>query len=281
MSQLQWTYVADSGQQYHVVLHHGGRSGHVLVTVNQKVSIIDFYVRKTKSYNILLEDELFLLELEKGPKGFGYAFAIDKQADTERNKARRKLKNRSIVWITLGVLVFFGIVGSLAAGMMNWQERLTLKRNLPLLDEIGEVTYGRVARQDDGSWTLFFTEGPMIYELALDSSEARMARLQQGDDQGVRYLKGNPKVCRVDWAYCGPQRASRLLALWMENWEVDPPEKKECLRQAILENRGWLTHPDAPWLRANGGTWADWLALHHVSVREGLDAKCGSIQEVE
>ena len=43
MAQLNWTYVADSGQQYRVVLYHGTRSGHVLVTVNQKVSIVDFF----------------------------------------------------------------------------------------------------------------------------------------------------------------------------------------------------------------------------------------------
>jgi hypothetical protein len=281
MAQMKWTYVADSGQQYRVVLYHGSRSGHVLVTVNQKVSIVDFYVRNTKSYQILLEDELFLLELEKGPKGFGYAFAIDKQADTDRNKARRKQKNRSIVWIVLGALVFFGIAGSIAAALMSWQERLTLRKNMPLLDEIGEITYGRVAREEDGNWTLYFTEGPMIYPLELDSTSVKIAGLRSGDDQGVLYLKGNPKVNRVAWDHSGPLRAARLLDAWMQKWPLDDAVRKACLLRALKGNLELLTHPEAPWLHAHGGRFSDWISNQNISVRARLEAECGSIEELE
>lgn len=281
MAQLNWTYVADSGQQYRVVLYHGTRSGHVLVTVNQKVSIVDFYVRDTKSYQIMLEDELFLLELEKGPTGFGYAFAIDQLADTDRNKARRVQKNRSVVWIVLGALLFFGIAGSLAAWMMSWQEGLTRRKNLPLLDEIGEITYGRVARDDHGAWTLYYTGGPMVYQLALDSSAVRAAGLRPGDDQGVLFLRGNPRVSRVDWGHPGPLRAERLLDAWMDRWSSVDPSIKACLQQAIRQNRDWLTDPAAPWLGAPGIRWTDWLDNQNISVRSRLEASCGPLPRVE
>ncbi len=281
MAQLNWTYVADSGQQYRVVLYHGGRSGHVMVTVNQKISIVDFYVRDTKSYQMLLEDELFLLELEKGPNGFGYAFAIDKLADTDRNKARQARRRRSAFYVVLGALVFFGIAGGLAVWMMSWQEQLTLRKNLPLLEEIGEVTYGRVARSDDGNWMLYFTEGPMIYELKLDASSVRIAGLRTGDDQGVLYLKGNPKVNRVAWEHCGPLRASRLLDGWMKKWSLEDLDQKECIHQTLKANTEWLTHPEAPWLQAHGGRFADWLSNQNISVRARLEAECGTLKEVE
>lgn len=280
MAQLNWTYVADSGQQYRVVLYHGGRSGHVLVTVNQKVSIVDFYVRDSKSYQILLEDELFLLELEKGPTGFGYAFAIDTVADTDRNRTRRIQKKRQAVWIVMGALVFFGIAGSLATLLMNWQENRTLKKNLPLLDEIGEVAYGRVAQQKDGSWTLFFTEGPMIYKMELDASAVKIAGLKQGDDQGVVYLKGNPKVNRVSWAHPGPTRSRRLLESWMSEWNVLDERVKDCLIRALLEKTEWLTQPDAPWIRP-GRSWTEWLGDQPVSMRARLETACGPVTEID
>lgn len=253
----------------------------MLVTVNQKVSIVDFYVRDTKSYQIMLEDELFLLELEKGANGFGYAFAIDKQADTDRNKARRVQKNRSVVWIVLGALAFFGIAGGLAAWVMTWQEGLTLKKNLPLLDEIGVITYGRVAQDNEGTWTLYFTEGPMVYEIELDRSAVHTAGLHPGDDQGVVYLKGNPKVNRVDWGHPGPLRSGRLLGTWMDRWSIGDPALKSCLEQEIRRNPEWLTDPAAPWLLAGGGGLTDWLAGQNISVRARLEASCGPLPAAE
>lgn len=280
MAQLNWTYVADSGQQYRVVLYHGGRSGHVLVTVNQKVSIVDFYVRDTKTYQILLEDELFLLELVKEPNGFEYAFVIDKVADTDRNKARRIQKKRQTVWVVIGALAFFAIAGSLAMLLMNWQESVSIRKNVHLLEELGDVAYGRLGKDDNGIWHLYFTEGPMIYELELDARSVRAAGLQIGDDQGVLFLKGNPKVCRVAWEYFGPDRARRLFEKWIGSWEVDPV-LKSCVYRFVIGHREWLTHPEAPWLHSQSGGWSTWLGNQNISFRALLRTECGSDGMIE
>ena len=121
----------------------------------------------------------------------------------------------------------------------------------------------------------------MVYQLALDSSAVRAAGLRPGDDQGVLFLRGNPRVSRVDWGHPGPLRAERSLDAWMDRWSSVDPSLKACLQQAIRQNRDWLTDPAAPWLGAPGSRWNDWLDNQNISVRSRLEASCGPLPRVE
>ena len=273
MAQMKWTYVADSGEQYRVVLFHGRRTGHVLVTVNQKVSIVDFFVRDSKSYQIMLEDELFLLELEKGESGFGYAFAIDQFADTVKNRARNIDRKRQALWVILGAVVFFGSAVLIMMWMKGYQEELTRNKNLPLLAEIGVVTIGRISIEGPNSWVLHFSAGPEVYHIKLDTVKSGLAQVKTGDDFGVVFLQGNPKVNQINWDKPGPERSNRLLMEWARGGLrsiVDIP----CLVEHVAENESIMCNPRAPWQIEAGGSVSTWLSDQDEAFQTQISERC-------
>ena len=96
MSQFNWTYLAPNGGKHNVGIFHGDKTGHVLVYVNSKVTLIDFKVKESKSYSIFIEEELCEINIEKKRIGYAYSFDINREADTPANLQRREQNKKHL-----------------------------------------------------------------------------------------------------------------------------------------------------------------------------------------
>ncbi len=74
MSQWRWTFYDPHQGTQTLGLYHGEDSGHVMIYLNQKVVIIDFMVKKTKSYSLVVNELLVKLNLVENNGEFTYDF---------------------------------------------------------------------------------------------------------------------------------------------------------------------------------------------------------------
>jgi|SRR5690606_5768295 len=103
MSQMQWTFVSDTGQHFRVGLYHGDESGHLMVQCNGDVLIVDFQVLRSKDYHFMLGDDLFRLRIVREPSRFSYSLTPDETVDNSRNRRIRR-DNRRLEYAQIGVL---------------------------------------------------------------------------------------------------------------------------------------------------------------------------------
>lgn len=74
MSQSLWTYYDPSHGKQTVGVYHGDDSGHVVVYCNNRVVMIDFKVKQSKSYSFYINKCLIELNLKKTDESFDHDF---------------------------------------------------------------------------------------------------------------------------------------------------------------------------------------------------------------
>lgn len=260
---MQWTYVADTGVPYKVQLYHGGVSGHVMVSINSKVSIIDFFVKESKNYTLFIEDEIFLLELERNKNGFGYAFTMDKLADTAKNVQRRTATRKQNLIIAIGAIIFMSVF---IAGVLKFQkyqdDKLTMK-SLPYLEELGLSTLGRISALNEGVRQIYFTAGKQVYVLPVEGMPQQIPKLATGDDFVVYYLPSKPHIARIAWLHPGPKRSDRLFSKWTETIldEASDPTNPiwSCIFDVLKADRQRMTDVKAPWHSTIAMSFPEWI----------------------
>ena len=75
MSQSLWTYYDPSYGTQTVGVYHGDDSGNLVVFCNNKVVMVDFEVKNTKSYSFYINKCLIELKLKKKEKSFDVDFS--------------------------------------------------------------------------------------------------------------------------------------------------------------------------------------------------------------
>lgn len=269
MAQMQWIYAADSGQQYRVDLFHGERSGHVLVTVNDKVSLVDFFVTNSKTYTLLLEEEVFNLEIEKAAEGFRYGFTMDDHADTASNLRKRREKRRQYAIVLLSLAAFFAVAVAGLLKLQSYQDDRLARKSLPYLDEIGVRAMGRFSESDNGGWKIHYIAGVSVQDLTVTEIPAEIPALQAGDDMTVLYLGHKPRIAKVGWNGPGPRRSARLYRAWREA-TFGPGELSghpfECILTWMPADSIVLGDPEAPWHRVEEKSLEAWLATRPAVV---------------
>ena len=106
MNQYTWTYIGDAAYSETVGLYHSSKSGHLLIYVGKKIVVIDFKVLDSKTYSFFINDDLCELRLERKDLKMYYHFEINKEADTPRNQARKKVEQKYF----RQALAFFGVL---------------------------------------------------------------------------------------------------------------------------------------------------------------------------
>ena len=144
MNQLSWTYLADNGKQHFVGLAHGAESGHLVVHCNSKVVLIDFKVFENASYSIFIDEQLCEICIEKQNEEFFYSFEIDNQADTPRNRARKKLEKQHMLqsMAFLGALIL--VVSIALFGISRWTSYHDQKNMSAKLQGSGQQISARI-----------------------------------------------------------------------------------------------------------------------------------------
>lgn len=273
MAQMQWTYVSDAGIAYRVRLYHGSQTGHVLVTVNNKVTIIDFFVRASRRYTLFLEDELMLLDIEKIGDGFGYSFRIDEEADTERNLSRRRAAWRrnsrlAVITVLAGCIIVWGILR-----FQRFQEDRLARKFLPWIEERGQAGMARLGKDVDGNPVWYYTAGKQLLRLPDSTWPDTLPPRVHGDEVGVFFHPGKPEIGRLAPDKPGTARSRRLFQAWLSDREHLPTGwGKACLTREILSQSGLLNDPGAPWHRLSAQDLLAWMATLPADGRERLNA---------
>lgn len=274
---MHWTYVGDSGTPYKVTLYHGPQSGHVLVVVNGKVSIIDFFVRESRNYSLMLEDELMQVEIEKGVEGYSYGFVIDEDADTQRNRERRRVALRRNGWIALSALVGLGLFLWLVVALYHRQEARLTREAMPWLHERGMVTLARFGQGTKGEPLWYYAVRKQVLTLPDIAWPDTLSPLRHGDEVLVYYLPRKPTVARLEPSRPGPRRSRRLLHAWwagQKDGRWDREWLDTCLLPALLEDSLLTGHANAPWHRQPAPEREAWLAAQQDLIsRAGMSCR--------
>lgn len=276
MAQMQWIFAADSGQQYRVDLFHGERSGHLLVTVNDKVSLIDFFVRESKDYTLMLEEEVFRLEVEKTPEGFRYGFMMDERADTTTNVRKRRTRRRQYAIAILSLALFFALAVVGLLRFQDYQDARVAKKSLPYIREIGQPAMGRISGNDAEGWVIHYVAGVTVCNLKVGPVPAGIPALRAGDDMQVLHLVPKPRIGEVNWNAPGPRRSTRLYAAWQtETYGPGEPigHAFECVLAVVAADSAALGDPGAPWHRTGFRTLETWLSTRPALV-DRIAATC-------
>lgn len=73
MSQYRWTFYNPVAGEQHLGLYHGDDSGHLMVYLNNDVILVDFNVMSSRSYTIIINEEIVKIQLNKNSIGFSYS----------------------------------------------------------------------------------------------------------------------------------------------------------------------------------------------------------------
>ena len=107
---LLTTYTDPFKGVFNIGLYHGKDTGHVLVYINNRITIIDFNIKDDKQYSFYLGPELFDLRLHKEMAGFTYSIEKNLEAPTALNEARRRSDREDLQLMSIGGAVISSIL---------------------------------------------------------------------------------------------------------------------------------------------------------------------------
>lgn len=102
--QKQWSFQDVTGHHYYIGLYHGQESGHFLLYINDKISIIDFDILGDKSYSLYIGNELFRLNIETSPSD-KFKYSLDPVSPRLMQKPWERYRDR----IIMGVMVLLAL----------------------------------------------------------------------------------------------------------------------------------------------------------------------------
>lgn len=219
MAQFNWLYLGDNGRQYNVGVFHGDRTGHLMVMCNARIVLIDFSVKDPKDYSFFIDDELFELSVKGQPGRYDYKCVINEEADTPRNRVRKKQKKldfrKTVALIGVFILIIIGTLGFVMASQKSQSpEDRAANLSRDGMETVARVFLGEKASEKTLA-TLrysFIANGHVQeYEQVLDSAVANGFPLQDGDEFRVRYLLNNPKTNRLELDRPTTKQLSRYL----------------------------------------------------------------------
>ena len=201
MSQFNWTYLAPNGGKHNVGIFHGDKTGHVLVYVNSKVTLIDFKVKESKSYSIFIEEELCEINIEKRRTGFAYSFDINREADTPTNLLRREQNKKHLkqgIGFVAGLLLLVAIT---MFGFSYFDPDYRYERDMAsmaMVKQNEKETSAKIFVENQKEATYNFIANGKVYsnKTHLEKENILLENgmpLEDGDEFIIQYSSKNPK----------------------------------------------------------------------------------------
>jgi len=251
VNQLNWTYLADNGKQHFVGLAHGAETGHLVVHCNSKVVLIDFKVFENASYSIFIDEQLCKISIEKREAQYYYSFEIDIQADTPRNRARKKLEKQHLLQSIafLGTLVL--VVSIAIFSISRWTTHQDQKNISAKLQRAGQQISARIIVPKEESVdyaSYYFVINGKSYATATTYSSKLSELLpngmplEEGDEFLVTYIPGNPSLNKID--YQQPTQfqinryRDRVLNRLIKNNPTAGQQSLTCFLEIIYKEKG-------------------------------------------
>jgi type II secretory pathway pseudopilin PulG len=210
LAQQVWTYIGDKGKQFNIGLYHDPKTAHLLVYVNQAPVIVDFNVRNAKSYPLFLDDDFCELKIETENDRFNYIFEINSEADTPKNRARKKTRKKH--WRQ--TLLFFGsflVIAILVAVLLviyNKNQKTANKDSL--LQQQGLEAIARIDEVGvEGDHNIieysFISNGQATKAILKQPKEKELHTpfgmpIQKGDEFTITYVSTSPLINTIDFA---------------------------------------------------------------------------------
>lgn len=72
MAQINWTYYSLTGLPYDIEMYHGDDSGHIILMVNEEITMIDFNKKHNHKYSFYIENQLLELDISEHNSTFEY-----------------------------------------------------------------------------------------------------------------------------------------------------------------------------------------------------------------
>jgi hypothetical protein len=212
-------YLGDNGRQYNVGLFHGDRTGHLMVMCNARIVLIDFSVKQAKDYSFFIDDELFELSVEGKPGHYAYNCSINEDADTPRNRIRKKQKKldfrKTVALIAIFALVLVGVLGF---AMVNQKAEPPPQDLETLLHREGLETVARVYVQGSGDeqgeivkYSFVANGHAKNFEREWEGETVNGFPLQDGDEFKLMFLMDHPRQHRLDFGRPTSQQIQRYL----------------------------------------------------------------------
>jgi len=243
LAQLQWNVPSIGGRAYRVGLYHGEGSGHLLLYVNNKITLIDFGVQDSKDYSFFLEEELFELKITKTGTSYNYALVHNEELDTPFNKQRRSQQrfNRLSQWVGgVLLLLLLSLVVVVVRKSSSQQEQAITQ----LAAGKGIATSGRVHKVDQRWYIQFVADHAAVRELlpATDTIHPLGFPLEDGDDLPLRYQPEDPSIVRIQWTALSPTQLQRYGERTLRrHLALNPglsPRQAACQLAIAYEDRG-------------------------------------------
>lgn len=93
MAQYAWSITGHRGKTYNLGIFHGDDTHHVVVHCNNSVVAIDFGVRESKTYSLLLDDHLCEVSIDHtGGDQFTYDCRMNYEVSTPYNEERKRAR---------------------------------------------------------------------------------------------------------------------------------------------------------------------------------------------
>lgn len=174
-----------------------------MIYVGKKIIVVDFSVRDSKTYSFFINDELCEIRLERKDMKMLYHFEINKEADTPRNKARKKTEKKYF----RQSLIFMGtILAAIIMLSIFFSNTLKPQKAMVELLEHPSKTVGQIkidSTKKPPLLTYFFiaqnksfTEQSNHFEQA-KSLQFNLLPLESGDEFVVEYAQSNPSVNKI------------------------------------------------------------------------------------
>lgn len=113
MAQFAWNVHPEGGRPWKIGLFHGDDTGHVMLYCNNVVTQVDFSVRDSRVYSLMLDDELCQVLIDKQSDGsFTYDCKLDEEKMAAKKAARQaalsleKKEEKERLTLGIGFIVF-------------------------------------------------------------------------------------------------------------------------------------------------------------------------------
>ena len=207
MSQFNWTYLAPNGSRHNVGIFHGDKTGHVMVYVNSKVTLIDFKIKESKSYSIFIEEELCEINIEKRRTGYAYSFDINREADTPMNLQRR-VENKKHLKQGVGFIAGLLLLVAVAMfGFSYFDADYQYERDLAamaLMKQSEKETSAKIFVENQKEATYNFIANGKVYSSKTPLEQEKILLengmpLEDGDEFIIQYSSKNPDKNEINF----------------------------------------------------------------------------------
>lgn len=263
---MNWIYLDDSGNRHRIGLYHGDKSGHLVIYCNLKVVQVDFSVKSTQMYSFFVEDELCEVHVVQEKDGsFGYAFKINKEVDTPRNRERKVVRGieRKHIAIALGLMLVF-IAGALLFNRYQKEKRMkaflsenSVTSNLSMEDirqirmngkpSVATFYLVNAEGQEKMSYSFKTSDSTRVTGSIINGSRGYMLpngfELFDQDQFAVSYLPDNPQTHRIDFFEPKENTVRHYLKTAVKKEQELHTDQSfiycECLVETVLKHKSW------------------------------------------